>query len=327
MNPAREQFLEERRRGIGGSDAGGIYSMDFGCRLALWYDKRNVRPDFPQEETPEMRRGTLLEDDVVAEYEAQTGEQVRIDRSLQVSNHSPFAIAHLDGWLDDLEDGLGIFEAKALGQFAFRRATKNGLRESYILQLQHGMLVTNTTWGVFAILSIDPWKLAWFRVERDDYLITKMVADEADFWRQVENGPMPEPLETAPNDKRCHTCPWRRQCQGDKLLEAIPEKDREEEIEQDPTLAQLAEEYEEAKALVDEAESLKEEKRGELITALKGRNAVDTGAVRVYHRQHSQTRWDEKALTDRFKRDALFQTLMGKYRKPIPQQPLKTFRV
>lgn len=318
---------ERRRAGIGGSDVGAIFNLDYGCRKATWYEKRNVRPDYPvDEESPAMRRGTLLEPIVISEYEEATGRKVSREARARQSQETTFARCEVDGWIDEPDYGIGVLECKVLGRESFRRQTKGGLLESYVLQLQHGMYVSGTRWGSFAILCPDPWTLAHFDVDRDNDLIIGMLAEEESFWKQVTDGPAPEPLED-PKDKRCRECPWRRQCRGEAVFNILPEEEQSKEIELDPTLEQVALEYTEAKELHAEAEAYKEDRAAALKTALAGRNAVDSGSVRVYHRPHNVSRWDEKALSAKAKQDALFRELLGKYKKNSTQQPLLTYKV
>ena len=73
-NQDRSQWLEERRQGIGGSDAAAAVGLSpWKTRLELWLEKTGQTPD--REETPEMRRGTLLEPVVKQLYADATGRR------------------------------------------------------------------------------------------------------------------------------------------------------------------------------------------------------------------------------------------------------------
>ena len=323
-------MLTDRANGIGGSDVGAIYNLDWGCRRALWYEKRRVQQDFPPEQRPELlRRGKLLEDDAIAEYEAVTGRVVTLDveadgrQKQRRSAWHTWAMVHVDGFLTDEHGRQGVLEIKVLGREPFRRATKNGLRESYILQLQHAMFVTGAAWGSFGVLCLDPWKLAHFDMDRDDELITKMLAAEEEFWKEVTDGPMPDPLPDL-KDRRCASCPWRRTCRGQEWIASGLEDDGEVEI--DPTIEQVAAEFSEAQELTAEAEGYEAEAKARLLAALGARPAVDSGAFRIYHREHPVTDWDRKALTQRAKADKMFAALLQKFRKTTTQQPLRLYR-
>ena len=56
----RQQFLEERRTMIGGSDAASVLNVGYGCRRRLVMQKRGVTPDFDID-SPQMERGRVME--------------------------------------------------------------------------------------------------------------------------------------------------------------------------------------------------------------------------------------------------------------------------
>ena len=59
---AEEQaFAAERLTGLGGSDAASLLNIGWGCRRRLWYEKRNVEPDYKREENAAMELGQVLD--------------------------------------------------------------------------------------------------------------------------------------------------------------------------------------------------------------------------------------------------------------------------
>ena len=67
---ARALWLDERRKGIGGSDMADLFELPElgGCQRRLWYDKTNTPPDVPRLPLLVMRRGQALEALAAAEY-------------------------------------------------------------------------------------------------------------------------------------------------------------------------------------------------------------------------------------------------------------------
>jgi predicted phage-related endonuclease len=238
-----------------------------------------------------------------------------------------YMLVHLDGLIVAAEgryhDSMGVLEAKVLSQFNFRKQKREGLDMSYILQVQHALAVTGLSWGSYAILCPDPWELVWFDVQRDDALISKLIEDEGDFWRTIENGPYKDRLD--PKDRRCGVCPWRRTCQGEALVSVTASKEDGVELPRDESLLSLVREVQELKALESEAAELAEEKVGELKNQLGSRPGVIVPGARVYFREQVQERWDTKALNSQMKSDAMFRSLLEKYKTKSSMRPLRIY--
>ena len=64
----REQFLADRLSGIGGSDVADVLSLEpWGCARRLYYEKRQVPPDYADESKEALfERGHVLEPLVAA---------------------------------------------------------------------------------------------------------------------------------------------------------------------------------------------------------------------------------------------------------------------
>ncbi len=296
MKSQRDLFLEARKGKIGGSTVGSLYNLDFGCRRATWYDFREVPQDFPKAETPEMERGTYIEPCVRALYEAKTGRKVKLlPQAIHPEHH--WMSVNVDGETEAPEHaGPGYVEFKCVNRFVMKKFKKEGIRDSYILQLQHGMAVKNYSWGSYGILCLDPWEFLWFDKDRDEDLIAKLIEDENDFMVQVENGPMPDALEKV-TDKRCSTCPWRRTCRGEEFLVSLPDSDQDTEVPVvDETLAPLVVEVAEAKELVSEAKGLEEDVVTRLKEAIGKRYGVIVPGYRALYPTSYPERWDTKAL-------------------------------
>lgn len=293
----RDAFLAERLTGIGGSDIASVFNLGYGCRKRLWLEKRSVPPDYPNEESGPMKLGKVLEPFIAAEYERITGRTVLIEPCLRHQDHE-YLLVHIDRTLYDESrggpDNPGVLEIKAVGRAAFYKYKREGLPEDYILQLQHGMLVSLRTWGAFSVMSRDSGELAHWDVERDEAICAEILAEGPAFWATVENGPMPDMLE--PDDKRCQKCPYRKSCQGAALMAC----EDTGSIQRDESLLPLLEEFRERQALAKEAEELLDETKEEIKTALGVRTAVECGDAKIYFRPQTARRWDSKGLETGF---------------------------
>lgn len=293
----REEWLTERRRGVGGSDAASLLNIGWGCRKKLWFDKRDTPADFPRKETKAMTLGKLLEPWFSEQYACETGRDVVAMDKPMVHESVPELRVNVDRLVfkngNPNERG-GILEIKSVGRAAFYKYVREGLPLDYVLQLQHGMLVANATWGSFAIGSRDSGEVSYWDVDRNETICKEILIEGPLFWVQVQNGPMPDALE--PDDPRCGKCEYRVTCQGNALIQI-----ETGEMPQVQELAPLVEEYIQRKALFDEAEALKDETAEELKTKLGERQAVYAGEHKIYFRpQAGRTTYKGEELVAKY---------------------------
>lgn len=284
----REEFLAERKTGIGGSDIAHLLNIEpYGCRRYLWYDKRNCTPDYERDETAEMRRGNVLEAAAAGEFEHETGAKLET-RPLLRHRTEDWAIVHVDRVLrgavasdERLNSELNyvIAEIKCPGREMFMHIVRNGMPRAYALQAQHGMYVTGAKLCLFIVFCTDPWKVLYFPVTRDENVIALIEREGRAFWAQVQSGPSPEKL--AATSAQCKTCPYRASCQGEAM---IPKEDRKSDIPFDAHLVDAVARYVEMRQIEDEAGELVASARADLEKALGATQATDTIGFRVYFR-------------------------------------------
>jgi hypothetical protein len=161
-----EQWLSERKRGIGGSEAAAIFNEGWGCHRRLVYDKRDVVPDYLRSEKEEriLQRGTDLEDIVAQKFQrdirirlgydpddAASGPRVR-RQAAKVSKTHPHARVNIDRQIiaitkDELlaltvdretgvsyfadyfdgDPGPGYLECKTINEYALKALLEDGL--------------------------------------------------------------------------------------------------------------------------------------------------------------------------------------------------------
>lgn len=289
------EWLAERKLGIGGSDMGDLFQFEpYGCMRRLWYDKRDQAPDYPKEETDAMRRGEELEDIIADRWAREHGTKVFRSVSLINPKHA-WARVNIDRRILADERGPGVLEIKTANQFVFAKILKEGLPYPYILQIQHAMMVTGYTWGAFAVLHPDSWRMVSFEVAADTELHAAIIERGEKFWAQVENGPAPDRLEAT--DRRCQSCPFRLTCQGDNLMKLLEgAQDTAGDIPQDASLSPLVEQIHEAEVVADEATGEVERLKTQLKAALADRPAVDTVGARIYFKPQERRTVDNKGF-------------------------------
>lgn len=203
----REDWLQIRRTGIGGSDAAAAVGLNpYKSQTELWLEKTGRDADLPKPDPNDTGAptywGTLLEPIVAAAYSKQTGHRVRRVNAVLRHPTVPFMLANLDREVIGVP-GVQILECKTTGQFGARHWV-DGPPEYVVLQVQHQLAVTGKLAADVAVLLCGQ-QLAVHRIERDDALIANLVALEADFWRYVETDTPPpgDGSESADRALRC----------------------------------------------------------------------------------------------------------------------------
>lgn len=296
LEEAREQFLAARKNGIGGSDCHHLFNLEpYGCRRQLYYDKTDTPSDYLRVETEPMERGTAMEA-VIAEKYMRDNPGVSL-RSGPMARHPEhqWATVNVDRWVYGLDrfgesSSATMAEIKCPGREAYYRVVRNGLPEAYILQAQHGMLVTGAQACLFIVFNADLWRWVDFTVDRDEQIIKRIEAQGEGFWRQVELREPPPRLDS--KSPQCRRCAWRTTCQGEAMLLNIEESSRKEgeEIPVDVKLADLCSQWAEVDEMKRDAEALLDALKAQISAAMGTRTAVDAPGFRVYHRPQETNR-------------------------------------
>lgn len=184
---ARQEWLEARKKGIGGSDAGAVLGFSpWVTPLQLWTDKVGRTPvDGSQDEV--QLWGTKIEPLIRAHFAEQENASV-VDFELAIFQHDvhPWMLASIDGLalrLDRQEIGPGVLECKNV--YMLKDEWTGGPPMHYYAQLQHCLAVTGCQWGAFAVL-VGGHKYVSFHVPRNDEFIDRiLIPAEQEFWERV----------------------------------------------------------------------------------------------------------------------------------------------
>jgi putative phage-type endonuclease len=187
----REEWLQYRTQGIGGSDVSVIAGINpFKSAHQLWLEKTGQAE--PEEAGSEYTHfGTLLEPIVRKEFMERTGIRVRQKHMLLQSEEYPFMLADLDGVIRENGE-LCIFEAKTASAYK-QEVWEEGVPAPYIMQVQHYMAVTGAKKTYIAAL-VGGNHFFCHEVMRDEEMIGKIIAMEKYFWEiHVTGGAEPIP--------------------------------------------------------------------------------------------------------------------------------------
>ncbi len=189
-----KEQLEERRSGVGGSDASIILGINpFKDIYGLYLDKRGEAP----EEDPNFLResrywGSLLEDPVAQRYADDTGYKVQRANQLIRSKTHPFMIANIDRKVVGEDRRIG-FEAKtAVWADGWGESGSDEVPPYIMCQVQHYLHVTQyDLWDLSVLIGNRDYRT--YRIAPIQSIIDKLVAAEEEFWDRVEAGVPPEP--------------------------------------------------------------------------------------------------------------------------------------
>ena len=234
-----------KSKGIGCSELADVFNLDYGCQRRLFYKKREYKEDRPRLDDAPLRRGKALEAVAVEEYERKTGIKTRKRRTMLESTECPL-IGYVDRIVIDK-----VLEIKCPGLHAFNKVKKEGISDSYILQLNgYIYLYGQSNFGIFGVFHPDPMEILDFEMERDLKIIDNIKRGTTELWSMIEGDRPPERLDMG--DFRCKKCVYLDTCWQEKAM-TIDGVDPNEEIED---LSQLGQLYEACKINHDAKEQI-----------------------------------------------------------------------
>lgn len=170
-------WLEWRKKGIGGSDVAAICSMSrYRSPLAVYLDKIGELP--PLEDNEKMKAGRILEPVIAEWFAEETGIKVMKQNAIFQHKQHPFMLANIDRWIPGQNAGL---EIKNTGEYSRDDWAGTQAPTEYVLQCNHYMAVTGAERWYIAVL-IGGWDMQWRIIERDESLINNLITIEKSFW-------------------------------------------------------------------------------------------------------------------------------------------------
>ncbi|MCY4027717.1 MAG: YqaJ viral recombinase family protein [Acidobacteria bacterium] len=199
-----EQLRAERRRGLGGSDAGAVLEINpWATPLDVYLEKVEGHE---REETEPMRWGRILEPAVALEWSRRTGHRLRTSPTLWHPDHS-WMLGHVDRLGTIIDDGREfVYEGKAVslrmsgdwgasGQtFPTAEAAAYQIPAPYVCQACHYMAVADLDLAVIVVF-IGGQELRWYWLRRDPGFERVLVDRLGAFWnRHVLARVPPDPI-------------------------------------------------------------------------------------------------------------------------------------
>jgi putative phage-type endonuclease len=183
----RETWLQERRTGIGGSDAAAACDLDpYVSAYELYLDKTGEVPrDMPA--TERMHFGRILESVIAQEYARRQGVKVRRRNVIMRHPRYSWMLANVDRTVDGQRV---IVECKNVGDIAWRHGEwgedgTDQVPQSYLLQCMHYMITLDYERCDLAAL-VGGNTLRIYSIHRDAELEQLLIEGEHAFWSRVE---------------------------------------------------------------------------------------------------------------------------------------------
>lgn len=187
----RRAWLEERRKGIGSSDAAAIAGLSpWASPLHVYLDKIG---ELSSPDSKRMAWGRKLEDVVALAYSEETGNTALWPSAAILShpNH-PWMIASLDR-MAIVEGEMRVLELKtSVHQDDFGTPGTDEIPDVYNIQVQHQMAVADLPRADLCVLfAFNEVKV--YTVERNQKIISNLIEMESDFWAKVGRREPPDP--------------------------------------------------------------------------------------------------------------------------------------
>lgn len=172
-----DDWLNWRRKGLGGSDISAICGMNrYRSPMAVYLDKIGDLP--PVEDNESMYWGRALEDVVAREFSIRTGMKIRRENKMLQHPDHDFMLANVDRMIVGQNAGL---EVKTANEYAKDDWQGETVPKEYALQCHHYMACTGADRWYVAVL-IGGNKFEWRVIERDEAIIESLIEIESNFW-------------------------------------------------------------------------------------------------------------------------------------------------
>ena len=175
----KESWLQYRKQGIGGSDAGAVCGLNpYRTAIQVYYDKTS--DSIEEIDNEAMRQGRELEEYVAKRFCEASGKRVRRANAMVYDEKNPFMLADVDRMIVGENAGL---ECKTASPYSEEKWRDDKIPLSYQLQCYHYMSVCNADAWYIAVL-IYGRDFKYYRIERDDEVIGNLIRIEEEFWNE-----------------------------------------------------------------------------------------------------------------------------------------------
>lgn len=276
-----EEWLLERKKGIGSSDAQHLLETGkYGCRRFLEIEKSGIY-DLPELESTAAERGKFFEPIVASLIEEKTGRKLQTVEAKSLEKYP-----HIRGNADRIA-GETLIEIKTANSHVFRDVKRNGPSEGYISQVRWLMMVYGLNRGELWYYWPDGHELLSFTVERDEAWETNARHKAGNIWQVIESikaigGNTAEALLAPIKDESFAGC---NNCRARNFCHKTP-KFQEKEIQLSQEISEKLEKYFELTPELEELDGLVSELKEDIKKYMLDNGASKAsnqgGSVSVY---------------------------------------------
>ncbi|MFP3549721.1 YqaJ viral recombinase family protein [Paraburkholderia sp. SIMBA_049] len=197
---ARETWLQERRKGLGGSDAAAALGQSrHKTAFQLFQEKLGLIPGdmmVSPEAVERMDFGKAIEQVIADMYAKRYGVKLRRHNRLAQHTRYPFMLASYDRTIDGKREGL---ECKNVDSLSYRfgewgEEHSDQVPVEYLMQCHHYLATSGyDVWHLAACVGGNSLKV--FHIERDPEMIDLVEQGEAEFWQEHVEKNAPPPLD------------------------------------------------------------------------------------------------------------------------------------
>jgi putative phage-type endonuclease len=279
----RFEWLQERAKGIGGSDAGVILGLNkYRTAFELWLEKTGQV--LPQEiDNEAIYWGNEMENVVAKEFEKRTGKKVRRTNFMYSHPEHNFIKANVDRLVVGES---AVLECKTASAYLAKDWEGEEIPATYLVQVQHYLGVTGREKGYIAVL-VGGNRFIWKEIERDEELIKMIFDAEIHFWKyHVQQGHAPELDGSSAAEQY--------------LKEKYDQAEKDKEIVLPGEYKNLLLQYEKVKEDEKLLKTARTEIENKIKAELKDAESGITDSFLVTWKNQSQQRVDTKSLKEKF---------------------------
>lgn len=276
---SREEWLEARRQGIGGSDVSAIAGLNkWKSPVGVYLDKVGQSP-LKDTAGEAAYWGNVMEGIVAQEFSIRTGLKVRRRNAILKHPEHEFMFANVDRLIIGKREGL---ECKTASEYLKNEWEDDEIPAAYLLQIQHYMAVTGyKAWHIAVLIGGN--KFIHKRIERDEELISYLIQIEKDFWENHVLKEIPPAFDGS-------------DASVDLLKALYPESDPASEINLPKDVETLIEALEVIKSDIKESETQKKEYENQIKALMGASEKAFAGTRKITWKSNSVTRIDSKRL-------------------------------
>lgn len=275
----REEWLQHRRTGIGGSDSSTIVGLNpYSSLFYLYNDKLGLLPE--KNDTEAMRQGRDLEQYVADRWMERTGKRCKRNNYMWRSTEHPCMLADIDREVVGENAGL---ECKTTSVYNHSDFQNGEIPPTYYVQCMHYMAVMGFDRMYLAVLVLNSGFYD-FVIERDEAEISALIPQEEEFWRLVE-AQEPPPVDGSDATLDALRKLYPRECPEEYSMPLIGS-------EYDTELSEL----QEVQNTIRELQKIADGKKASIMAEMGDAPRAETGCFTVSWQSQARTTLDTKRL-------------------------------